>query len=281
MASHSLYRYTSIGRPLDPKYPTNKAMLILMPVAAILGVAIALFNGEEGTSAVMHGLTLLLVVFTSWALGRELDPDDNTAAFIGMVVAFCTALVLDSPGILIVFTTIGLVRMVNRSTGLPARASDSVLVLLLTFLLVYTTESPLFGVVAALAFILDGMLRNPLRQQWIFGLVSLAGVVIYMVDHDTGPNLITIPDSLFEWLSFLFLSIFALNTLLLKTVFSKADVGSETLDLARVKGGMAVGLLAALQGLDRPETVAIIVSSITGICIGMAVRKGFKTPVAR
>jgi outer membrane lipoprotein SlyB len=61
-------------------------------------------------------------------------------------------------------------------------------------------------------------------------------------------------------------------------VQSQADVGDRPLDLNRVRGGMTVGLLAALQGLGRPETVAVIVAAIAGICIGMAVRKSFRAP---
>ena len=42
--------------------------------------------------------------------------------------------------------------------------------------------------------------------------------------------------------------------------------------------GMAVGLFAGLQGITRPESVAVVVAVIAGICAGMAVRKGFKAP---
>lgn len=281
MASHRIYRYTSIGRPLDPQYPTNKAVLLLMPVAAVLGIAVALIAGETGTAAALHGVAFLLVIFGSWALARELDPDDNPAAFIAMAVAAYAALAVDSPGILIVFTTLGLVRIVNRSTGLASRKTDSIVMLLLTFWVIYGTESPLFGAVAALAFILDGILKNPLRHQWFFGLICLGGAVVYIIDHDIGLGSLAAPDTLFGWMALLFLLIFALNMLLLKNVFSKGDFGGEQLDVARVKGGMAVGLLAALQGINRPEGVVIIVAAIAGICIGMAFRKGFKTPVAR
>ena len=38
MAYHRIYKYTSIGRPLDPAYVSNKAVLILMPVGAALAV---------------------------------------------------------------------------------------------------------------------------------------------------------------------------------------------------------------------------------------------------
>jgi hypothetical protein len=43
---------------------------------------------------------------------------------------------------------------------------------------------------------------------------------------------------------------------------------------------MTVGLLAALQGINELPGVAVIVAVIAGICIGMAFRKRFRTPVA-
>jgi len=104
--------------------------------------------------------------------------------------------------------------------------------------------------------------------------------VVYMVDHKIGFTAPSPPDTLFEWLAMLFLLIFALNILLLNAVYSKADANGKTLDLSRVRGGMAVGLLAALQGITRPDTVVIIVAVIAGIGIGMAFRKGFRAPAS-
>jgi hypothetical protein len=280
LAYHRIYKYTSIGRPLEPAYPSNKVVLILLPLGALLGVIAAWMDGQSGVQLLQQALSFLLIVFGAWALARELDPDDHAAAFISMAAAVFAALTVDTPGILIVFTTIGLVRIVNRSTGLVARMGDSVIVMLLSLLVIYSTKSPFFGVVAALAFILDGSLKEPLRHQWVFGLVCLGGTIVYMVDHDIGLGHLSPPDALFEWLVLLFLLIFALNTLLLKKVHSKGDINGKKLDLSRVRGGMAVGLFAALQGIMRPDEVVIIVATIAGICIGMAFRKGFKAPVS-
>lgn len=280
LANHRIYQYTSIGRPLEPAYPTNKAVLILMPLAAILGAAISWMQGETGILLLQQAVTFLLVVFASWALARELDPDHDLAAFISMSVAVLVVLFVESPGILVVFATLGLVRIVNRSTGLVAQKTDSVIIMLLTIGVIYATQSPLFGAVAALAFILDGTLKKPLRHQWILALICLGGTVVYMVDHDIGLSRLTVPDSLLEWLALLFLLIFALNTLLMKNVRSKGDISGSVLDVGRVRGGMAVGLFSALQSIDRPDEVVIIIASIAGICIGMAFRKGFKSPAA-
>lgn len=278
MASHRVYRYTSIGRPLDPQFPSNRTVLILMPVAAVIGAVLALMDGLGSAETAGQAARFALIVFGAWALARELDPDDNPAAFIGMAIALYAAVTVSNPGILIVFATLGLVRIVNRSTGLKARMSDSIIVMLLTFWVIYSTQSPLFGTVAAIAFVLDGSLKDPLRHQWVFGLICLGGTIVYMIDHDLGLVHLAAPDSLYAWLSLLFLAIFALDTLLLKKVHSVADVGGTRLDLGRVRGGMAVGLLAALQALDRPDQVVVIVCAIAGIGIGIAFRKGFKVP---
>lgn len=280
MAYHKIYKYTSIGRPLEPDFPTNKAVLILMPAGAVIGAVSSWMAGGAAIQVLQQAMMFLLVVFGSWALARELDPDDHLAAFIAMAAAVLAALAVDGPGLLIVFATLGLVRIVNRSTGLVARKSDSIICVLLVLLVMYSTGSPFYGVVAALAFFLDGSLKEPLRHQWIFGLVCLGGTVVYMVDHDIGLGPVSAPDTLFEWLALLFLLIFALNTLLLKKVFSKGDANRKALDLNRVRGAMAVGLFAALQGIMRPAGVVIIVAVIAGICIGMAFRKGFKAPVS-
>lgn len=280
MAYHRIHKYTSIGRPLEPDFRSNKMVLMLLPVGGLIGAVASWMAHESAVLALQQALEFVLIVFGSWALARELDPDDHLAAFISMAAAVWVALVVDGPGLLIVFATLGLARIVNRSTGLAARLSDSVLCVLLTLLVMYSTDSPFFGLVAALAFILDGSLKEPFRQQWIFGLVCIGGTIVYMVDHDIGLGPVPAPDNLFEWLALLFLLIFALNTLLLKKVWSKGDASGKVLDLNRVRGGMTVGLVAALQGITQPSSVVIIVAVIAGICIGMAFRKGFKAPVS-
>jgi hypothetical protein len=278
VANIRIYQYTSIGRPLDPAWPTNKAVLILLPVAAVLGAVLAWRGGEGASQVLLEALVYAAILFLAWALAREFDPDDQAAAFISAAAGLAAAVAIAEPGILLPFVTLLLVRIVNRSTGLAARRLDSVIVTLLSIAVVYLTPSPLFGCVAALAFMLDGSLKEPLRQQWLFGFVCLAASIVYMVDHDLGPGQLSAPDSLFQWLSLLFLLIFALDTLLTRKVRAQGDVGHRRLDPGRVRGGMAVGLAAALQGIGQPDSVVVVVAAIAGICIGLAFRKGFRPP---
>lgn len=280
MANHRIYQFTSVGRPLDPAFPTNRAVLILMPMSAVLGAVLSWIQSGDPWQALQQALVYALLIFLAWALAREFAPDDNPAAFISLSGGLVVALASSSPGLMTAFVTLGLVRIVNRTTGLAARRTDSIALMALSIVTIYATASPLFGGVAALAFILDGSLREPLRQQWLYGLICLGASVVYMVDHGIGPTHLSVPDSLFEWLALLFMLIFALNIILTRTVRSKADTGGRALEVNRVRAGMAIGLLTALQGIHEPAEVAVIVAAIAGICIGMAFRKGFRAPPA-
>ncbi len=55
MAHHRIYKYTSIGRPLEPEYPDDKAVLILMPLAALLGAVTAWLDGGQATQVLQAG----------------------------------------------------------------------------------------------------------------------------------------------------------------------------------------------------------------------------------
>jgi hypothetical protein len=277
MANRRIHQYTSIARVLDPALPANRSVLLLLPLAAVIGAAVGWHRNGDEIEILRQAATFALIVFVSWALARELDPDDAPAAFISLACGAGVAWAASSPGVLIAFTTLGLMRVVNRSSGLAARRTDSALLVLLTIAVIYLTDSPLFGAVGALAFVLDGTLREPLRHQWIAAFVCIGGTVVYMVDHDVAPGRFAAPDTLFEWLSAAFLLMYGLNILLLRGVSSVGDVGHRGLDLARVRGGMVVGLFAALQGIDEATRVAVIAAAIAGICMGMAFRKGFRS----
>jgi len=274
---HRMYRYTAIGRPLDPAWPSNKAVLILLPLMLLAGLAWSLYLGLGWQTAFTNGLVFAFAAFGSWALGREVMPDDHAAAFVSMAMAFLACLAFQTPGLLLLFATLMLVRVVNRSTGLPARTSDSIIVTMLVIWAVYATQSPWFGAVAALAFVFDASLKIPRRKQLLFALVCLATTLIYMVDHDLPWFEFHAPDSLLQWLAIAAALLFGLNLILLKKVHSRGDVNGKRLNPERVKAGMAIALLAYLQGLSRMSEVVLLVATIGGLCLGYAFRRSFRS----
>jgi len=280
MAYQKIYRYTSMIRPLDFKRPQHRVVLSLMLFGALIGALTAWMNGQPAVQVARQAGSFLLIVYGSWALARELDPDNSMSAFVSVAAGILAALTVNLPGVLIVFTTLALVRMVNRSSGKAFGKPDSIITVALTLLVMYATDSPVFGLVAGMAFLLDGSLKEPLRRQWLFAFLCFGGTVVYMVDHHTSIGQLEPPGSLFAWISVLFLLLFALNTVLLKPVRAIAGSGGRSMDTGRVKAGMWIGLFAALQGISRPDEVAILIAVIAGIGVGMAFRKGFKAPAA-
>ena len=278
MVNYRIYQYTSIARPPDPSETAIRVIGFLLPVVAVLGAALAWRAGQGAAGVLREALLFALALYGCWALARELDPDDTPAAFLGAGIAMLAMMVVATPGVLIVYVTLGLVRMVNRSSGLQAKRTDSIVLAFFAIWLMYALGSPLYGLVAALAFVLDGVLREPLRRQWLFALICIGAVIVYTVDHEFGPRQIGVPDSLFEWLGLLFVIIFALDTALLKRVRSRGDVSHRPLDVNRVRGGMTIGFLAALQSLTEPDHVVLIVAVLAGLCVGIALRKGFRAP---
>lgn len=276
--SQRIYRYTSIGRPLDPAWPSNKAVLILLPLAAIMGLAWSVRAGAELVPALQSAGVFALVVFGTWALARELLPDDHVAAFISMALGFLAALAFQHPGLLVLFTTLGLVRVVNRSTGLRARPSDSMVVTGMVIWTVYSSASPWFGAVAALAFFLDGVLSKPAKKQWLYSVVCFGSMVVYIVDYDVVWWRVLVLDSLLEWLAVLTLLLFSLNLVLMKKIHTKGDTDNVRLNIQRLKAGMAIAMLATLQGLQDMPQVILLVATIGGMCLGIAFRRAFRSP---
>ena len=69
--ARGVYRITSIARPVDPAVPTNRAVLVVVPLAAALGAGLALAGLTEGSPGGV-ALTAALATFGVWALARDL-----------------------------------------------------------------------------------------------------------------------------------------------------------------------------------------------------------------
>jgi hypothetical protein len=245
-APTGVYRFTSIARPVDPAYPTNRALLILMPIAAAAAALLHLAGLGHGESATSTAIAAALASFGAWALTRELAPDDNPAAFVSLVLGFGAQLLWGPSTVIPLFVALVLVRVVNRSTGLQPRVADAVLV---TGFMVWATGrlgDPLVGLAAAIAFFLDASLSRPARWQLVTGFVCLAvSMVFVMRDGVAMPALAELEDAPF-WLAIAVLAAYAVVTFTTRRIVSVGDVSGERLDAARVRGGMFVaGLLAA------------------------------------
>ena len=270
MDRHTLYGITSIGRPLDKRFPTNRAVSRLMPVVGVAAAAAALIRGDAALQVALAGAAGILLVFGAWALARELAPDDNPAAFVSMAFGFVALPLVAPMSLLVLFTTMFLVRIVNRSTGLPARTTDSVVVTLLVFVVMYLTKTPLFGVVAVLAFVLDAYLESPLRRQWVFAGLCLFGVAasVTLLDVTIGA-----PSFMNSTVALLLLAIgvaYLVTLFQTRSLQSRGDVTDDRLSVPRVRAGMLIALLVVLQALAVGESGLSHASAVWATLAGVS-----------
>ncbi|MEO1246800.1 MAG: hypothetical protein AAFX56_14055 [Pseudomonadota bacterium] len=247
MQPAGVYRYTSIARPVDPRFPSNKAVLFAVPAAALLAALLSALGLSQSTGVASAALSTALAAFGAWALTRELSPDDDPAAFISMALAVAAQLWLGTASVLPVFVALVLARVVNRSTGMHARWLDSVLVTGFVIWAMSKLADPLLGVAACIAFFLDASLARPARFQLLFGMICLIASMALVVQDGVAMPALADAEGIAFWLGLGILSAFCIRLLTTARLISVGDMSGLPLNTPRVRGGMFVVALAAAQ----------------------------------
>jgi hypothetical protein len=266
MSAGRIYRFTSIGRPLDPAWPTNRAVIRLLPLAAVLGAAAHGVRHGADAGLAWSAVAASLAAFGGWALARELTPDHDAAAFVAMATTLGTLVVLGGAPLLPLFLALLLVRIVNRSVGLAAKTSDSVLVFGLAVGAAWLYGNAWFAFVGGLAFLLDATLPPGHPRHRLFAvLCGLAGVWVFGAAE---PAARAFPEPALRWLGPTIAVAFVLMILATRRVDARGDATGEPLSVDRVRGGMWVGLFLAAQSLledpDAVRDVALVWATLAG-----------------
>ena len=269
-----LNRFTSIARVLDPRYPTNRAVLLLLPVAAGVAGAMALLRGSGLPEIALSALFGVAAAVAGWSFARELAPDLERLAFLSLLLTLGAFLTVESSSLLLLFAAQFLVRIVNRSVGLPARIIDSVFVAGLTVWATWAGPFPGLALIGALAFGLDASMKERFRRHWIFAGICLVAAGLSLVRQGPWWS----PESLPATAAGLLLIVGAAYGLTMwrtRAVTSVADATGIALSSTRVRAGMAVGLLAGLQALARGqaglEAAALVWAVLAAVPLGALV----------
>jgi hypothetical protein len=235
---------TALGRLPDPSYPTNRTISILALVVAIAGMIVRLLSGAVLFKSALWGIGAGFALFLTWALGREIDPDHDLSAFVGAGLVFIALLLFDSPSLLVVLWLLLLLRLVNRTVGLPAKPLDSLAVLGLGAWLTWQGYW-IVGLMTAAAFMLDGLLSPPLRRHlFVSGLALITSVVLSIFHPDvamkggsTMPVIIA---------SVAIAGLFLLVILTSREIQAVGDATGKRLNARRVQAAQVLALLTAL-----------------------------------
>lgn len=235
---HPIFKVSSVGRPVDARYPSNKAVLLLMLVALLGGIGWGWFGGLGLVSTLLRGLTLAGTVFGSWALGRELDPDRNATAFIAAAFAVGAVVLFGTADLWTLMLAIPLTRIVSRTVGPAAKTSDLLAVLGLVALAVFVDGRWSLGVAAIVALALDGSLPRGQNNRWGYAAAGLAIVAGFHVYRGIE---VSVPEPLYLVLGVVVLTAIALATM--PKTESLCDLPDHTLVPIRVTAGVALALV--------------------------------------
>jgi hypothetical protein len=260
---------TTLARALDPKYPTNRAVIVLMGLGFVAVAILGLARGAAVGPAALHGLVWALALFLAWAIGRELAPDDQVAAFVAIVVVLGAWAYGAAPELLPALAVVGLVRIVNRTVGPPATWIDLLLYLAVGGWLVWRGDWEV-GVAGGLALLLDFRLptRHLAALPFAAGFVAITVATWRRERPVFGP-----PQTNVEWIAAVVAIAFALVLVTQPPLEAEHDRGGGRCDRRRVQGGMTVGLVAALATLGRGEAHVLSAAPLWAALVGVVVSR--------
>jgi hypothetical protein len=267
-----VYRFSGVGRPVDPSYATNRAIILLALLAFVGGTARAIMGASEWLDASFLGANAALTVFLAWALTRELAPDDEAGAFGAVALVGIAWFTLGRQSLLIPALLMLALRIVNRSTGKAAEPTDTLFVAPF-FGLVAWSVSWTLGLVGAAAFALDaglpGAPGQPRRRyHWGVAVALLAVTGARLLGGTPG---IRLPDAPLVFLVITGMALLA--GFAYPSPRSVGDVDGAPLVDTRVRSGFLLGVAATvLLTLDAgvgTGSLAVLWCSLGAAAVGL------------
>jgi len=236
---------TGIGRPLDPRIRTNLIIGVIMAIFTILGTVYQMLSGASLLSSTWWGIQVGLSIFFCWAIARELDPDHDLSAFVGLPLTILGFWYFGPPSILFGFWFLILSRILNRTMGLSPTIIDS---LILVGLASWLTLSGnwIFGLVTALGFYLDSQLSPRLSRQTLFATATFLITLVLFAFNRGAFGIFQVSTQLFLGV----LGVFILFAPVIYTSRQLDSVGDETgepLNPRRIQAAQILGLVTCLQ----------------------------------
>lgn len=251
MNPNDIYKFTAIGRPVDPTYRTNRIILILTPIAALVAGVLAFMNNNELLPALGTAVLVAIGTFLTWALAREIDPDHEWSAFVSTALYWLGMLLLGQPTIALLALALMMIsmRIVSRIVGPAAKIGDSVMMLVLIGLVAFV-DVWVLALVGVAALLMDGLMSNPVRRHLLFALLGLAIVGAKLLLQDVGqPAALDAP----YLLGVIVIGIaYSATILATRSLECGCDLPDYDLDVRRVRAAMVlallVGIVAAVWG---------------------------------
>lgn len=184
MDMEKMYQFTRMSRAIDPRYPTNLAIIIW---TAVVAVAILIFQMVSGAEFLQAGISTILgslSVILTWIIAREIDPEEQLSAFVSvLLMTIAVFIVAVQFNLLVLFYISSMSRIVNRTIGPAVTRMDSIFLLVFTVFVGFA-GSWIYAMMGATAFLLDSLLPDRDRKHVLFaGLATVVMIVAFIVQN--------------------------------------------------------------------------------------------------
>ncbi|MDX2345160.1 MAG: hypothetical protein QNL12_16300 [Acidimicrobiia bacterium] len=271
MTKHNLYTYTSLGRPVDPRYrPVGLA--VVGSIAA--GLLFGFYNLMSAAPLVTTWLTGGVGAFLAWAIGRELDPDHTAAAYVAITASVFISLVAP-PSLMAGTGLLVAVRLISGTVGIELKTLDLILLVGLAALVGTGPTSPAAVPALVVGIILYG--NRSTRAVLIAAAMAAAAAIAMIATQPLAGS--SDPDG---WsILFLIIAIIALAATIPATPpTSQTDVGHKELlgwriSSARVAAAATIGAAFALGGdAGVKDIYATVGAALIGVAVARLLRTG-------
>ncbi len=265
-----MYKFTSLARPLDFEYQSNRFIAYLALTAAAAGAIFQLATGALLWNASLWGLEAGLFVFLTWAISREIDPEFSSSAALVALLSFAAYYAVPKPSLGVSFWFLIASRLLNRSTGVNPKTFDYLTFSALSIWQI-VESSALYGILGCIVLVLDYILgNNKIIPAFCAALLLIFASVWWFATNQRLQ--LSLPDIQTAFILLIIAFLYLLVVLRSRTVTAACDVSEDLLSPLRVQTCQVFIFSALLLGLfllgsDKVSDFSPIFFAIVGVSI--------------
>ncbi|MBS3778052.1 MAG: hypothetical protein KGY50_02020 [Candidatus Thermoplasmatota archaeon] len=147
----------SLARTINITYTPNKILIFLLLLVLLGTIGWGFYTGQNLFQSISSGILQLFFVFFCWAIGRELDPDHDYAAFFGIPLLFLPLTMIQGNVFVLLWFLISL-RLINQTTGKKTTSTDIIFFVFLTLFSAFLSSAILLLPLAIIIILLSSIL---------------------------------------------------------------------------------------------------------------------------
>lgn len=256
----SLYRYTALARLVDPRLPSNRAV--------IAGVVIAALVSYLASGRLAGAMAFAATVFLSWAVGREIDPDNAVTSVLAMAGSVAMTALVGPSSVALSFAVLMGVRMTAGTVGIPLRVLDSAALVAVAAI----SSSRPAGLVAGGVLCAGALVAARSRAEGrvlaaIIAAVTIGGSAL------AGWDTIGSQPGISDWIVFGMVIVATPLVLPAPDVVSRTDATDEILSRSRLTRARIVAVLAVAGSFAVADGISATAGTVGAPIIAAAIAR--------